>query len=95
MNSTVKLINSDDLKAYLVHSDDEVKADSLKDAWNTAIYKCMYDAPSFENGRIGKWQHDGSQWTNRWICSECGHKIFVERSNFCPNCGAKMEGERL
>lgn len=34
-------------------------------------------------------------------CSKCGYKDFVEpgdeywfNRNFCPNCGAKMKGER-
>lgn len=38
----------------------------------------------------GEWIHDGSQWENRWVCDRCGHKIFEPRTNFCPNCGAKM-----
>lgn len=25
-------------------------------------------------------------------CSEC-KRAFVEKTNYCPNCGAKMEGE--
>ena len=85
-----RLVVANTLRDYLVNSEEEVKASSLKDAWNTAIYKCMYDAPSFEYAHTAKWEHDGSQWTNRWICSHCKHKIFVEKSNFCPECGAKM-----
>lgn len=41
----------------------------------------------------GEWQHDGSHWKNRFICSECGYKLFDEPTNFCPNCGADMRGE--
>lgn len=26
-------------------------------------------------------------------CSECGYTIYCEPQEFCPNCGAKMEGE--
>jgi hypothetical protein len=26
-------------------------------------------------------------------CSLCGHKIIKEKCNFCPNCGAKMDGK--
>lgn len=34
---------------------------------------------------------------DRWTCSECGyvvgdHKYFAINYNFCPNCGAKMNG---
>ena len=27
-------------------------------------------------------------------CSICGHKILRAECNYCPNCGAKMEGEQ-
>ena len=31
-----------------------------------------------------------------WICSECGHleswMLDKPRTNYCPNCGAKMDG---
>lgn len=43
--------------------------------------------------RTGEWIHDGSDWTNRWICSKCGYKHFLEKTNYCPNCGADMRGE--
>lgn len=49
--------------------------------------------PSAEPERKkGKWIHDGSQWANRWICSECEYKWFhsKEEAHFCPNCGSKM-----
>ena len=39
----------------------------------------------------GEWipNHDGS-----WNCSECGLRVLVyAKGNFCPNCGARMEGE--
>ena len=40
----------------------------------------------------GGWIHDGSKWTNRWICSECGYKWFFDciEGAYCPNCGADM-----
>lgn len=41
--------------------------------------------------KMGHWSHDGSHWENRWICSECGYKLFDEQTRFCPNCGAKMQ----
>ena len=40
----------------------------------------------------GEWQHDGSRWKNRFICSVCGYKLFDAPSNYCPNCGADMRG---
>lgn len=41
---------------------------------------------------MGHWSHDGSRWMNRFICSECEYKLFDEPTNYCPNCGCRMEG---
>ena len=43
--------------------------------------------------KTGHWSHDGSHWKNRFICSECGYKLFDEPTNYCPNCGCAMKGE--
>ena len=46
--------------------------------------------------RHGEWGFDGMGWT----CSECGEYALSGKSkmqvgsNFCPHCGAKMDGER-
>ena len=29
-----------------------------------------------------------------YSCSLCEHKILRAECNYCPNCGAKMDGER-
>lgn len=46
----------------------------------------------------GRWIHDGRRiergidWCH---CSECGKSDnFCARTNYCPVCGAKMDGER-
>ena len=38
----------------------------------------------------GRWKRYGK---NLGECSECGEIVSV-RNNYCPNCGAKMDGER-
>lgn len=45
--------------------------------------------------KIGRWEHDGGHFANRWICSQCGYKFYFEKSEakYCPNCGAKMESD--
>ena len=47
--------------------------------------------PVVRENKTGQWSHDGSHWKNRYICSECGYKLFDEPTNFCPHCGAKMQ----
>ena len=44
--------------------------------------------------KMGRWIHDGSKWTNRWICSNCGYKWFFDciEGAYCPNCGCRMDG---
>lgn len=44
----------------------------------------------------GRWiskNHHGYEWV--FVCSNCGYidgYPFNDRSNYCPNCGAKMDG---
>ena len=48
--------------------------------------------------RHGRWVHEHISEGYAWvICSECEaviHKILInKRLNYCPNCGAIMDGE--
>ena len=47
--------------------------------------------------RHGRWVHEHISEGYAWVmCSECEavvHKILInKRLNYCPNCGAKMDG---
>lgn len=47
--------------------------------------------------RHGRWVHEHISEGYAWvICSECEaviHKILInKRLNYCPNCGARMDG---
>lgn len=44
-----------------------------------------FNIGGFKNN--SEWVHDGS----KWICANCGYKLFDDRTNYCPNCGASME----
>lgn len=37
--------------------------------------------------KMGRWERD--HFTNQPTCSECGYKVFGERTNYCPACGSK------
>ena len=66
------------------------------DYWAVSIAQ-IHNAPTIEPQRkMGKWiEHNPHKWGLGIVfeCSECGKKIDCEPSNFCPNCGAKMEGQ--
>lgn len=42
--------------------------------------------------RHGRWLVDGR--TGMSFCSECQDYAVEADTNYCPNCGAKMDGER-
>ena len=75
-----------------------------KERYTYDVVCCVIDeAPSVdaEPVRHGRWEtkeYTTEDSFDDWIvihheevCSECG-KGQRERSNFCPNCGAKMDG---
>ena len=59
------------------------------------VLHCIYDAPAAAvvEVRHGEWVYD--HWCE-FSCSECGHFSKTEprgTENYCPNCGAKMDGK--
>ena len=53
-----------------------------------------------EERKTGYWQSDVVAMRMVYTCSVCGERSLYEEedydpvlSNYCPNCGAKMEGE--
>ena len=55
------------------------------------------DAPTIdaEPVRHGYWSEhpdESCSLFNGWECSECKQIVSGGRGNYCPNCGAKMDG---
>ena len=76
-----------ELKAYLgnVESDYDTK---FNKALETGI-------KALENQKIGYWIDNAPEWQNidpPYICSECGN-AHLRKTDYCEQCGAKMEGE--
>lgn len=56
--------------------------------------------PTVEERKTGHWQSDVVEMRMIYTCSVCGERSLYEEgdydpvlSNYCPFCGAKMEGE--
>lgn len=67
--------------------------------WVDDMLDEVIDAPPADVAPVvhGRWIHDGRRikggidWGH---CSECGRSDnFCARTNYCPNCGAKMDEE--
>lgn len=42
----------------------------------------------------GRWIKDKqSKFEHRYNCSACNYRLIDEHCNYCPNCGAKMDGD--
>ena len=78
----------------------EAAIESLPVAWDSAI-NALRNAPSADVApmRHGRWLGWGKSGTptyeNYGTCSVCGEdaEIYTEHRNYCPNCGAKMDGD--
>lgn len=43
----------------------------------------------------GRWIGRGNVWSEDWKCSYCNERLGkAEHSNYCPNCGARMDGDK-
>ena len=61
---------------------------------------CISDAPTVDAVPVvhGKWLYNG--FVKEWECSECHSSISLSddrnsHPNFCPRCGAKMDGKKV
>lgn len=54
------------------------------------IFTAIDNAPTIEP-RHGRWKGEG---LDDYRCSLCGEVHTHTRTNFCPNCGADMRGEK-
>ena len=59
------------------------------------------NAADVVEAKHGRWEFDGSDFADIWKCTACGVDWFFEydprsaetRVNYCPDCGAKMDGD--
>ena len=61
------------------------------------IIGVLEEVPSVDvpDRKVGKWIAYGLEdgfAIERYSCSECDYDIGVITTNYCPNCGARMDG---
>ena len=54
--------------------------------------------PTIDPVKHGRWIHGSSSENIRVTCSECGYKVNYfwdswQDAKYCPNCGARMDGD--
>ena len=63
------------------------------DGWNSAV-AIIEDAPTVDAAPVvhGKWRKRGNEKT----CSVCDFIYYSNNDewNYCPNCGARMDGKK-
>ena len=55
------------------------------------------EAPTVDAAEVvhGQWKHQYEKGMSYKVCSICGCRNGLDlKFNYCPNCGAKMDGER-
>lgn len=58
------------------------------------MIKALKEAPTIDTVKHGKWEEMRNAYgeLEGWIHAECGREVKC-MENFCPNCGARMDGE--
>lgn len=75
-----------------------IERNAYRHTYIDQIVGIINDLPSVQERKKGRWIHDGYDFPhgNDWIhCSECGKRginVPADLTNYCPDCGAKMEG---
>lgn len=85
----MRLIDADDLKKtwYREHNIEPGEMGALF-VGNNEVPKFIDRARTIEPVRHGRWM----DMKGFWMCSEC-HKDTLNLFNYCPYCGAKMDGD--
>lgn len=98
-----RLIDADALTERLNEYANDDWNVSLGGVFTDAVDTCLdfvENAPTIEAVPVvhGEWEVNGVNPHNmtigNWRCTACDG-ISLKDSNFCPNCGAKMEGDSV
>ena len=96
MENNVRLIDANALEFQYAHMIYPNGTESMGyHAYVTSVQ--IKDAPTIdpESMRpVGRWEQYLDFWRKCSLCGENWHEqwVMAKHLNFCPNCGAKMEG---
>ena len=94
-----RLIDADELEKEMYHEAFETDSDMQK--WDGGCWirykmfeNCIEKAPTVDAAPVvhGTWIDNGVPESVLSKCSVCGYSCGSSSFNFCPNCGAKMDG---
>lgn len=57
------------------------------------IRDMIEDAPTIDPVKHGRWELRHIYGEDPCGCSECGNSVNVHGYQYCPSCGAKMDGD--
>lgn len=93
----MRLIDADKLMQRICDDMAHVNNMDVRNGLNLAIQQIIFMPDALKRGY---WEYVGTLFdgTKIFSCSVCGNKTNVvcleSMLNYCPNCGAKMEGEQ-
>lgn len=100
----MRLVDADALRDAMYHEAFETDSDMQR--WDSGCWirykmfeKAIESAPTIDPVKHGKWIYNLPKFTwignaidyRRWKCSEC-EEGSENNSDYCPNCGARMDG---
>ena len=95
MASEKRLIWDEDAKRHIIALATELHTDRLP--VDMVINIILHQAPTVDAVEVvhGRWKHQYEKGMSYKVCSICGCRNGLDlKFNYCPNCGAKMDGER-
>lgn len=98
----MRLIDADALEKKLQKQREIYINLDMKGAEHLLVHdflRYVWEAPTIDPVRHGRWiEHEDEEDTAHAHCSGCGwvaryyETDIVNEANYCPNCGAKMDG---